>query len=78
MCEKRIYGTDPCAGTEFMALIHVGEKGILMDHRPEGWEKKVEQRYCPQAERWNKDAKRETVSSLISNKGKKTVLVLGH
>ena len=42
--------------------------------------KEVEQRYCPQAmeERWNKHAKRETISSLILIKGKKTVSVLWH
>ena len=65
-----------------MALIHVREKGILIDVLTRRLEKKgsrgTAHKQWGLEERWNKSDKRETVSLLISDKGNKTVSVLGH
>ena len=64
-----------------MALIHEREKGIVMDVRTRRLEKKwsriTARKPWGLEERLNKQAKnkREIVSSLISDKGKSTVLV---
>jgi hypothetical protein len=67
-----------------MALIHGREKGIIMDvltrRLEQKWSRGTAHKTWGLEERWNKHgkSKREIVSSLISDRGKKTVSVLGH
>ena len=65
-----------------MALIHVREKGSFMDvltrRLEKKWNRGTAHKPWGLEERWNKHAKREIVSLLIAEKGKKTGSVLVH
>ena len=68
--------TDPCAEKEFMALIHLQD--VLTRRLEKKWSRGTAHNPWDLEQSWNKYAQRETFSSLISDKGKKTVSVLGH